>query len=835
MPSMVAEPESISAAAPAPHRLPRRREDLIVRPVAGNQFVIKDPVTETYFQFGEQEWFLLSQLDVNATSSTVLSAFERQFGEALTAEELDEFVEMTSKRHLLEDSTSTSAQRRNERSFADDDDDPQAIPQAGKTKSGQSLLFWRYSLFDPDRLFNRIEPCLRWIWTLEFFVLSCIAIGFATIELWTNRSSFFAAFPDAVRWETLAVVWVTLILATICHEFAHGLTCKHHGGEVHEVGFLMMFFTPCLYCNVSDAWLIPNKWHRLWVTLAGAWCDLCVWAAATFIWRITVQDSLINYLASVILSVCGARVFLNFNPLLKLDGYYLLSDWLEIPNLRSRSWERWLAWLRCVLWGAPRPEPAARDLAVTLYGMLSWGFSLMFLTFVLVNVASLAHSAAGWVSGLLALFLGFMTIKRLFKGINGGEVRKMLTGRPIRVAVWLALLIAVPLIMGAVKLEERASGNFQIRTGQRLEVRAEVAGFLKEVHFDEGNPVTQGALVARIEVPDLESLITQKQAAVREAGANLRRLQIGTRPEEIQEQRAKVTRAREWRDLATSDLGRARQGLKEELARFDQQIALHQTELDYASQSVMQSERLYRKGVLAGEQLRSERKKVQIAEGILQQAMSQKRTREAAGVTVFEAELARRVKELADTEAALALLTAGARPEEIEAERARLAKFEEELDYYRELQGKQELHCTMPGFVTTPRLKEKIGQFLEKGTLICTIEDLRTLEAEIAIPEDKMDGVKIGQLIDLKARAFPMKTFTGKVDRIAPIATVANAAVATPTAQQGTVTVYCRVDNPENQLRSGMSGYGRIYRGQTTLATVAGMQFLRYFRTEFWW
>ncbi len=833
MATAVAEPVPASAAAPKRRPLPGRRDDLVVRPVAGNQYVIKDPVTEAYFQIGEQEWFLLSQLDATATSSSVLNAFEAKFGEELSSEDLNDFIEMVSQRHLLKDKAGT---RPRSKSYVDSEDENWNDASAGSgKKSRQSILYWRYNLFDPDRLFNRVEPLLRWVWTLEFFVVSCIAITAAGAELWAHRLSFLAAFPQAMRWETFAFVWFTLIVATICHEFAHGLTCKHHGGEVHEVGFLMMFFTPCLYCNVSDAWLIPSKWHRLWVTLAGAWCDLCIWALATFVWRLTVMDSFVNYLASVVLSVCGARVFMNFNPLLKLDGYYLLSDWLEIPNLRGRSWERWLGWLRCVLWGAPRPPPAPRDFAVTLYGMISWTFSLMFLIFVFVNVTRLAQSRGGLIGVAIALFLATFTIKRLFRGFNGGEVRKMITGRPIRIAMWLTLLIAVPLVMGAVRIDERAGGTFHVRTGKRLEVRAEVAGFLKEVQFDEGDKVSSGALVARIEVPDLQSLITQKAAEVREVQANLQRLEIGSRPEEVQEQRAKVDRARQWRDLAVKDLERAQQGLKEELARFDQQITLHQAEVAFAQQSVTISERLYRKGVLAGEQLRSEKKKVQMAEGLLQQALSQKRTREASGNLQFEAELAKRVKDLADTEASLALLTAGARPQEIEAERARLEKFQEELDYNRDLQSKQVLRSTLTGFVTTPRLREKVGQFLEKGTLICTIEDLTSLEAEIDIPEDKMEGVQVGQTINLKARAFPLQTFTGRVDRIAPIATAAAEGTAAAAGQQGTVTVYCRVDNPESQLRSGMSGYGRIYRGQQTLRSMAGMQILRYVRTEFWW
>src|SRR4029078_13555837 len=125
-------------------------------------------------------------------------------------------------------------------------------------------------------------------------------------------------------WQVLALFWVTVVITMFLHEFAHGLTCKHYGGEVHEVGVLIMFFPPCLYCNVSDAWLFSEKSKRIWVGLAGPFLDLCMWAVATFLWRLTVQDTAFNYTAWTVMATCASRTFLNFNPLLKSDGYYLL-------------------------------------------------------------------------------------------------------------------------------------------------------------------------------------------------------------------------------------------------------------------------------------------------------------------------------------------------------------------------------------------------------------------------------------------------------------------------------------------------------------------------------
>src|SRR5256884_5117449 len=97
--------------------------------------------------------------------------------------------------------------------------------------------------------------------------------------------------------ETFILAWFVILLVGITHEFAHGLTCKHYGGEVHEVGFLLMFLLPCFYCNVSDTWLMPEKWKRLWVALAGGYCHLCFWAVAGFVLRLPPPDTLTTFVA----------------------------------------------------------------------------------------------------------------------------------------------------------------------------------------------------------------------------------------------------------------------------------------------------------------------------------------------------------------------------------------------------------------------------------------------------------------------------------------------------------------------------------------------------------
>jgi putative peptide zinc metalloprotease protein len=370
-------PEAAIDLAPL---LPSLRPELILRPL-GDQgpYVVKDPSTGAYYHLGEEEHFLLTQLDGQRNSDAIRAAFAERFGQSLDDEDLQEFLDMAKERRLLQDKGQELKQTKSQ---ADEPGDPASL--GGQASFGLRLLYWRKNFFDPDRLFNWLAPKLWWCWTPAFLVFSAGCIVLAVGLLWANRHEAAHSFLSALRWQTALLAWLVLMLVTTCHEFAHGLTCKRHGGEVHEVGFLLLFFMPCFYCNVSDAWLFREKSKRLWVTLAGGYFELFLWALAVCVWRLTTPDSLVNYLAFVVLSACGVQTLFNFNPLLKLDGYYLLSDWMEVPNLQQRAADYVQGRLRWLLWGAARPERDTRGRFLLLYGLVSWLYSLLFLAVSLV-------------------------------------------------------------------------------------------------------------------------------------------------------------------------------------------------------------------------------------------------------------------------------------------------------------------------------------------------------------------------------------------------------------------------------------------------------------------
>jgi putative peptide zinc metalloprotease protein len=177
-----------------------------------------------------------------------------------------------------------------------------------------------------------------------------------------------------------------MALAKGLHEMGHALTCKHFGGACHEIGILLLVFTPCLYCNVSDVWLFPNKWHRIAVSAAGILVEIVLAGACLFLWWLS-EPGLANTLFLNMVVVCSVNtLLLNGNPLLRYDGYYVLADLVEVPNLSQQARAVLRRGLERLFLGEHRPParyvPERLRILVGVYGIAS----LVYRCFVLVLV-----------------------------------------------------------------------------------------------------------------------------------------------------------------------------------------------------------------------------------------------------------------------------------------------------------------------------------------------------------------------------------------------------------------------------------------------------------------
>lgn len=783
-----------------------------------------------YFSLGVPEAFLLQRLDGVTPFQRLQDEFEKQFDEPVSREDIEEFLEIAAGRSLLKDDGSIAATGKGSRQAAgpqddeDEDDDP---VMTGRARG--SLLYYRVRLFDPDDKFTRWERWLRWVWTPGFAVVSGLAMLLALLTMWANRSELIASVPEAMRWQTVVLGAVTIFIATMIHEYGHGLTCKHFGGEVREVGLLFMFFMPCLYCNVSDAWLIRERWKRMVITAAGGYADLCLWAASVFVWRVTVTGTLVNHLAFVLLTVCGGRGFINFNPLLRLDGYYLLSDAVRIPNLRARALEYWMSHVRWILWGAPRPERLPKGPFLIGYGVMTWVFALSFLNIVVWKMILYLGKEFGWLGLVFTCLLLFFAWRRVFRGFLHTEFSKMIHERPFRTMAWGGALAAGVVALFVVPIRHYAGGEFEVRPGTVVQVQSPVSGIVSKVFVEDGARVSAGDPIAQLIAPDVDSQVAAKNAELAEVDAGLAKLRTGARQEELQEKRKQVARLAQWCEQGQQDVEFATKAHRQQLIILDQRYQEAKAESDLARSIVAQAEQLYRQGAVAGLQLRSEQTQLSQYLSRTSQAQAAYELARVQGVRDAESDLIRREQEFANAQATLRIMEAGTRPEEIRAEESRRERIQQQLEYLRFQQERLLIRATSAGVISTPRMQEKVGNLLVPGMILCSIEDGSTSHVELAVNEEEARDLAVGMPVSLKARSLPFETFQAQVERIS------TAAIREPTGVRNRIVVHCQLANSAGLLKSGMGGFGRVYRGWRSAGLVMLGKTFNYLRTEFWW
>jgi multidrug efflux pump subunit AcrA (membrane-fusion protein) len=410
----------VVAVVVAAAETPRLRPDLVVRRIPGEDgdaYVVKDPVRRKYFRFSEAAGRLLGHLDGN-TSLPALQQKLRAAGTAPSIAALEGLVQQLHAMDLLELSAAERMEHQLDRLRTE-----RRLRVRTRNAHG-TLLHYRFSLWDPDQWMDRVVPRLGFLWSQAFFLLSLTAILVAAAIIAANWKQFggelAVLLSGGAGISKYAGFLVISLIVIAIHELGHGLTCKKFGGHVHEIGFLLMYFTPCFYCNVNDAWLFERRSERLWVTIAGGYIELFVGALATFVWWLTAPGHPVNVLAfQTALVASVAAVGVNLNPLIKLDGYYGLSDYLGMPNLREHSFRYLLTQLHRLL-GRPAAQPELSDRRrriLLTYGLLAGAYSGTILVLFVVRLFdTLVRKAGDWgVLGFLAIASGLILLPGLQK------------------------------------------------------------------------------------------------------------------------------------------------------------------------------------------------------------------------------------------------------------------------------------------------------------------------------------------------------------------------------------------------------------------------------------
>ena len=491
-------------------------------------WVVKDPVGLQYYRFEEEEFAILQMLDGESSLEDIAEQFEAEFPpQTIRVEELQNFIGMLHRSGLvLSDASGQGVQllqRRGERRRKE------------IIGAMSNILFLRFKGFDPERILNALYPWVRWFFSVPA-IICCTLLASAALTLvivqfdvFQSRLPSFQSFFAAQNWLLIAGV---LGVTKVIHEFGHGLSCKHCGGECHEMGIMLLVLTPCLYCNVSDSWMLPNRWHRAAIGAAGMYVEIVIASICTFIWWFS-EPGFLNYVCLNVMFVSSVSTILfNANPLLRYDGYYILSDIMEIPNLRQKASTILSRKLGSWCLGLEEPEdpflPKRNQGLFALYTVASFLYRWMILLSILYFLNKVFEPYGLKVIGqmiALASMWGLVGIplRKLYKFFNvPGRMSKV---KKVRMVTTLLLLTGFVSGVLLIPFPSSVLCDFELQPRGASSVYVEVEGTLKEILVEPGQQVAAGEVLARLENIDLEIEIAQLRGQRNATRARLDSLQ----------------------------------------------------------------------------------------------------------------------------------------------------------------------------------------------------------------------------------------------------------------------------------------------------------------------
>jgi putative peptide zinc metalloprotease protein len=314
-------------------------------------YLVQDRAAGRYFFLGKEEHSILTMLDGDSSLQAIKSRFEAAHAPLrLSLDQLQSFMShLYDLGLLIVDAPGQGDQllRRHQRRL-----------RLERWEAISNVLAIRLPGIDPQPWLRGLHDRFAWIFAWWFLaaccalILAAMTLAAVQFETLVQRLSDSPAFftPANLLWLALAVA-----IAKILHELGHALTCVHFGGECHEMGVLLLVFTPCLYCDVSDVWLMPGKWRRIAVSGSGIFVEIVLASVCLLLWWYSEPGRFNTLMLNMVIACSVSTLFLNGNPLLRYDGYYVLSDWLEVPNLGPQARALVNRGIQRILFGLERP------------------------------------------------------------------------------------------------------------------------------------------------------------------------------------------------------------------------------------------------------------------------------------------------------------------------------------------------------------------------------------------------------------------------------------------------------------------------------------------------
>ena len=500
-----------------PEIRPALRQDLVIRrqvQLGDVVWVVKDPVERAYFHFRDAWWNVIRLFDGTRTPSEIAEHYNRTSGgPKVSLSVVLEWEETLRKLDLIQLTPAEQGLMLLDK-FRDFRENA-----AEEKAEGFNPFFIKFHVLDTDKFLTKTVKYVRWIWTPPVVILTCLASIWTVSVFIRHFEPIWAGTMDLYHFfgkPLLDVLHFFIILAIIggIHEFCHAYACKIYGGEVHDIGLVLFYFTPCFYCNTSDAYMFQVRWQRLWVTVAGIYIEAIICSAATLVWVLSYPDSFLNQFAYKTMLLTGvSTIFFNINPLVKIDGYYALSSLLQLPDLRETAFRLLSSGFQRYVLRLPVDIPvlSARKRRICLiYGVLSAWYTATIM-FIIAKLISNFYTKffPEFAEALIIVSLFYLFRKRLRKAGRVGKLfyldKKELLMSPRSRWYILGAAAILLLILGVPWGRRTITAQAVLKPITDIVVQVPEEGVVTQVLVREGDTVERGQVLFRLTSPDLES------------------------------------------------------------------------------------------------------------------------------------------------------------------------------------------------------------------------------------------------------------------------------------------------------------------------------------------
>jgi putative peptide zinc metalloprotease protein len=422
-----------------------------------------------------------------------------------------------------------------------------------------SIFSWRIPLVDPERFLNATLPLVRpffsWGGAVLWLAVVLPAIALAAIH-WTDLSNDFLG--RTLKPQSALVVFVIFPLLKTLHELGHAYAVKIFGGEVHDMGVMVLVVTPVPYVDASAASAFPGKWQRVLVGAGGMVVEVFIAAIAVFVW-VAAEPGLVRAIAYNVIVIAGiSTVLFNANPLLRFDGYHILMDTIEIPNLRQRAstYFKYLA-ERYAMGRRDAEAPAATP------GERRWfvGFGITSSAYrILVTVGILLYLAASyfWLAMIFAtIAVVAWVLVPITRGVHFLAASPRLRGVRGRAIFGVVATLAIVFAVLAIPVPNRTMTEGVVWLPEESYVRPETEGFVERIAAAAGAPVRSGDPLVVLRNDEVSAGLAILQGQVREAEARYSQalpvdpVRAAILQEDLRYKRRDLARARERVDALT--------------------------------------------------------------------------------------------------------------------------------------------------------------------------------------------------------------------------------------------------------------------------------------------